>query len=185
MKPLIVGIVGSRNTGKSTFTIKLSNFIITKGMKVAIIKYSQSHYTMEPESKDSALFHKSKAENVIFSSPYETVSYLKNFQEMHTPLDELLKLVSDETDIVLCESYPSKFRAIPCIFVVKDTSDFVETKARYNEQRPLFISGPYTETHQGNLEGFPLLSFDRSEDLPVISKVIEELKLSEKEPTNH
>jgi molybdopterin-guanine dinucleotide biosynthesis protein MobB len=185
MKPLIVGIVGSRNTGKSTFTLKLSNFIVTIGMKVAIIKYSQSHYTIEPESKDSALFHKSKAENVIFSSPYETVSYLKNFQEIPTPLDELLQLVPDEIDIVLCESYPSKFGAIPCIFIVKDKSDFVETKARYSEQRPLFISGPYTETHQGDLEGIPLLSFDRSEDLIIISKVFEELKSSENEVGNH
>ena len=176
MKPLIVGIVGSRNTGKSTFTLVLSDFLVNMGMKVAIIKYSQSHYTVEPKSKDSALFHKSKAKNVIFSSPYETVSYLKNIQEKHTPLDELLKLVSDEINIVLCESYPNRFSTIPYIYIIKHIPDFLETKTRYNEQRPLFISGPYTDTHQGDLEGIPLLSFERSEDLPLIAKVFEELK---------
>ena len=175
MKPLAVGIVGSKNTGKSTFTLKLSDLMVNMGLKVAIIKYSHSHYTIEPKSKDSALFHESGVENVIFSSPYEIVSYLKKLKDKYTPLDELLKLIPDKTDIVLCESYPSKLNPIPLIFIIKDPSDFMETKTRYNELQPLFISGPYTNTHQGDLEGIPLLSLERSDDLPLISKILQEM----------
>lgn len=178
MDPLFIGIVGSKNTGKSNFTLKLSDFLINLGLKIVIIKYSHSRYSIEPKSKDSALFHGSKAESVIFSGPFETVVYQKKATKNRISLDQILTYLSDDVDIVLCESYPSKFIAIPFIFIIKAITDFEETKNRFKKQQPLFISGPYAEQHQGDLEGTPLLSFNRPEDLPLISRIISKLRLA-------
>lgn len=178
MDPLFIGIVGSKNTGKSNFTLKLSDFLINLGLKIVIIKYSHSRYSIEPKSKDSALFHGSKAEGVIFSSPFETVIYQKNTKKNRVSLDQIMAYFSDDVDVVLCESYPRKLIDIPFIFIIKAITDFEETKNRFRNIRPLFVSGPYAEQHQGDLEGTPLLSFNRPEDLPLISRIISKLRLA-------
>ena len=177
MYPLFVGIVGSKNTEKSNFTLKLSDLLLKLGIKVVIIKYSHSRYSIEPKSKDSALFHGSKAEGVIFSSPFETVIYQKNTTGNRVSFDQIKANFSDDVDAVLCESYPSKFIDIPLIFIIKTITDFEETKNRFKNKQPLFISGPYSEQHQGYLEGAPLLSFNRAEDLPLISQIFSKLRL--------
>ncbi len=170
MSPLVIGIIGSRNTGKSTFTVACSNALSLLGKNVAIIKFSHSHYSFEPDTKDSAIFHETLAKNIIFTSPYETVLYKKTNKRLS--LKYLRKFISNDIDIVLCESYPNSFPAIPSIFTIKSKTDYNETKIRYKAFRPFIVTGIYTDTHTGVLDGVPLLKISNKTDEPKITKLI-------------
>ncbi|MHA1975558.1 MAG: molybdopterin-guanine dinucleotide biosynthesis protein B [Candidatus Hodarchaeales archaeon] len=137
MNPLLIGIVGSRNTGKTTFTLDCCKLLDEIGKTVLVIKFSSSHYSIDPDGKDSALFRTSNINTVIFSSPFETVTYQK--VTSRSSLDEIRKLIPDDIDIVLCESYPSTYPKIPLIYVVRSDTDFEETKLRYSLQEPIFV----------------------------------------------
>ena len=175
MKTIFIGIVGGRNTGKSTFTLELSESLIKEKFTVNIVKYSHSHYSIEPRSKDSALFHRSKVDSVIFSSPYETVAYHKNYTKDCLSLYQILAFFPEKPDLILCESYPDEFPPIPLIFIIREELDFQDTKKRFKGNAPLFISGPYAEKNKGHIEGIPILSFKQPEDLPIISRIVKNL----------
>jgi molybdopterin-guanine dinucleotide biosynthesis protein MobB len=167
MCPLLVGIIGSRNTGKSTFTATCSNALSLLGKNVAIIKFSHSHYYFEPNIKDTSIFYETSAKEIIFTGPHETVLYKKTKTRLN--LNDLSRYISDDIDIYLCESYPSNFPVIPSIFTIKSKEDYHETKFRYSTFNPLFITGIYSETNSGNLDGIPVLK---------ISKKTNELKIT-------
>ena len=170
MKPLLIGIVGSRNTGKTTFTLKCSQLLGKAEITVLIIKFSSSHYSIDPDSKDSALFHGSTTNRVIFSSPYETVTYTK--VKTRSTLEELTKLVPE--NVVLCESYPSSYPKIPLIFIINSVDDYKETKLRYNNQEPIFIiKTPPTKT-KNQLNGLNTLSINVEKDQ---SEIIRRIRL--------
>jgi molybdopterin-guanine dinucleotide biosynthesis protein MobB len=161
MVPLILGIIGSKDTGKSTVTLKLSSILVDKEINVSIIKFSRSHYTFEPKTTDSALFHTSQAKDVIFSGPFESVIYKKTVKR--SKLNDLMNYISKNVNIVLCESYPNVYPIVPCIFVVRNISDYYETKNRYINFKPLFVTGPYAEEHNKELDGLPVLSLNSPE----------------------
>lgn len=173
MNPLLIGIVGSRNTGKTTFTLECSKSLCEIGKSVSIIKFSSSHYTLDPTTKDSALFHSSAVGTVIFTSPYETVTYQKITSR--PSLEDLLKLVPDSIDIILCESYSASFPIIPLIFVAKNNKDYEETKLRYNDQKPIFVITSPSSAKKIHIRGLNTLSIveDRKEILDQICLLLE------------
>ena len=156
MGNIIVGIVGSKNTGKTTTTTNLTDFIVDRGLRVAIIKFMLHKFELDPSHKDSATLRKTKATTIISNSPYETVVFQQTDQR--TDLQTLLQYLPPTIDIVFCESYPSKFPIIPLIFACKNVEDFYETRKRYNSQDPLFITGIITNEGFNTLEGIPVLS---------------------------
>ncbi len=176
MCPLLIGIIGSRNTGKSTFTVKVSNALALFGKNVAIIKFSHSHYSFEPNTKDSAIFHESSARDIIFSSPFETVLYKKTQNRFN--INHLKKFISKEIDIILCESYPSNFSVIPSIFTIKSKIDYQETKARYKGFIPFLLTGIYADNHSGDLDGIPLLKItDKSNVSRILMLILNQEEL--------
>jgi len=152
----IVGIVGSKNTGKTTTTTNLTNFFVDQGLRVAIIKFMQHKFEIDPSHKDSALLRKTKATTIISTSPYEIVLF--QHTDQRADLQTLLQSLPPGIDIVFCESYPSKFPVIPFIFACKNVEDFYETRKRYSSQDPLFITGIITNEGFNTLEGIPVLS---------------------------
>jgi len=174
----IVGIVGSRNTGKTTTTTNLTNFFVEQGLRVAIIKFMQHKFEIDPSHKDSASLRKTKATTVISTSPYETILFQQTDQR--TNLQTLLQYLPPGIDIVFCESYPSKFPTIPFIFTCKNVEDFYETRKRYNSQEPLFITGIITNEGFNMLEGIPVLSNIDSRQIQQAFEIISKIR-SEKE----
>ena len=170
MCPIIIGIIGSRNTGKSSFTLACINALSLLGKEVAIIKFSHSRYSFEPDTKDSAIFHKTQARDIIFTSPDETVLYKKTTKRLS--LKYLQKFISSDIDIILCESYPNHFPVIPSIFTINSKEDYNDTKMRYKAFSPFFITGIYTDTHTGDLDGIPVLKISNKTDEPKITELI-------------
>jgi molybdopterin-guanine dinucleotide biosynthesis protein MobB len=159
MDQIVVGVVGSKNSGKSTFISKCSTLLSNLGQKVAIIKFSHSKFTIDPQTKDSLLFHDSQAIKYIFSGPFEQVTYQK-VQKRGNP-QELLLTIGRDIDIVFCESYPNDSPIIPLIFTIKNYNDYLETKNRYKDQKPIFITGKDLEVVNDQIENVPVLSIDQ------------------------
>ena len=167
----ILGIVGSRNAGKTTTTSNLTDFCVDKGYKVAIIKFMSHKFDFDPDHKDSATLRKTKATTVISTSPFETVLFQQT--DKRTDLQSLLAYLPPVIDIIFCESYPSKFPKIPLIFTCKNVNDFHETKKRYSSQNPLFITGIITNEGFNMLEGIPVLSNNDSGHLQLaLNKIL-------------
>lgn len=159
MVKYVIGIVGSKNTGKTTTTSNLTDISVKKGYKVAIIKFMSHKFDLDPRHKDSAILRNTKASTVISSSPHEFVLFQQTDQR--PDFRTLLQYLPSDIDIVFCESYPSNFPTIPVIFVCKNTEDFYDTKKRFKHFTPLFITG--TIINEG---------IDALEDLPVMSNRI-------------
>ncbi|MFX0086238.1 MAG: molybdopterin-guanine dinucleotide biosynthesis protein B, partial [Candidatus Hodarchaeota archaeon] len=139
MDKYIVGIVGSRNTGKTTTTVNLTNIFANVGYKVAIIKFSHHKFDLDPSHKDSAVLRSTKAEIIISSTPYETVTYQPTDKRVDLP--SLLVNLSSDINVVFCESYPINFPKISLIFVCDSIEDYYQTKQRFKNENPLFITG--------------------------------------------
>ena len=170
MTHLLIGVIGSRNTGKSSFTVKACNALTSLGKDVGIIKFSHSHYSFESDTKDSAIFHESSAKNVIFTSPFETVLYKRTKNRLNVA--EISKFISKDIEIILCESYPSNFHVIPSIYAIKNMKDYSETKIRYRDFTPFLITGIYANDHSGDLDGIPILDVNKKHDLSKIVDLI-------------
>ena len=170
MCPIVIAIIGSRNSGKSTFTVDVCNTITILDKKVSIIKFSHSHYSFEPHVKDTAIFSQSTAKDIIFTGPFETVFYRKTNTRLS--LEDLNKFISKGTEFVLCESYPSNHPVIPSIYTIKGKTDYFETKARYKGFLPFMITGIYACQNTGFLEGIPVLSMNNRSDLQKIVELI-------------
>ncbi len=163
MVKYIVGIIGSKNTGKTTTTMNLTDICANRGFKVAIIKFMRHRFDLDPTHKDSAILRKTRATTILSTSPYENVLFQKTDQR--TDFHTLLRYLPLDMDIVFCESYPSNFPAIPLIFVCKNTGDYYKTKKRFNNRKPLFITGIIITEGINTLEGVPVLSNKVSDHL--------------------
>ncbi|UCG90592.1 MAG: molybdopterin-guanine dinucleotide biosynthesis protein MobB [Candidatus Heimdallarchaeota archaeon] len=175
MVKYIVGIVGSRNTGKTTTTTNITDTLVKKGFKAAIIKFMSHRFDFDPAHKDSALLRKTKATTILSASPHETVLFQKTDQR--TDLHTLLRYLPLEIDDVLCESYPSTFPVIPLIFVCQNIEDYYNTKERFKDRKPLFITGIIVTEGIDTLEGIPVLSNDVSDHLQQALELILRFKI--------
>lgn len=173
----IVGIVGSRNTGKTTTTTNITDIFIKKGFKVAIIKFMTHKFDLDPAHKDSALLRKTKATTIISTSPHETVLFQRTNQR--SDLKVLLQYLPSDIDILFCESYPSKFPQIPLIFVCRNVEDYSEINRRFNNQKPLFITGIISNQGIDTLEGIPVLSNTVLDHLHLALELILKVKSTE------
>ncbi len=169
MIKLRIGIVGSRNSGKTTTTVNLSDVFSTAGYKVAIIKFMHHKFDLDPNHKDSVVLRQTKADTFISTSPYETVLFQRSNQQ--ADFRTLLNYISDDTNVVFCESYPSKFPQIPLVFVCKNTTDYYETKERF-KHKPLFITGIIANQNMNTFEKIPILSNTGAKDLQLQLEII-------------
>ena len=166
MPSQLLGVVGSRNTGKTTTVRIIANALSEIGLNIAIIKFSHHKFTSHPPNKDSTVLRDTKAKIVVSATPYEIV-YYERLEKRHE-IPELLRMINkngNSIDLIICESYPANYPQIPLIFTCKSEEDYQETKKRYNTQKPLFITGLITQSDISMIEGIPVLLLEpTSED---------------------
>ncbi len=170
MEKYLIGIVGSRNTGKTTSTINLAEIFSTAGYEVAIIKFSSHKFDLDPSHKNSALLRSTKAEVIISSTPHETVIYQP--RQHREDMITLIERIPEEVSIVFCESYPSDFPNLPLIFVCDNVQDYYETKNRFSNQKPLLITGIISNQPILKLEHNLILSNTNPDHLEKAKEII-------------
>ena len=113
----VMGIVGWKNSGKTTLVVELVRILTGKGFKVATVKHAHHNFDIDQPGKDSYRHREAGATDVIVASGarWAQVHELRGAPEPE--LDDLLPKVSADIDIVLVEGFKrdphAKIEVIP------------------------------------------------------------------------
>ncbi|HVQ00205.1 MAG TPA: molybdopterin-guanine dinucleotide biosynthesis protein B [Candidatus Thermoplasmatota archaeon] len=72
LEPVVFGVYGSSDAGKTTLLVRLVEQLTTKGYKVATIKRTNKAISLDTEEKDTWRHHDAGATLSVFSSTIET-----------------------------------------------------------------------------------------------------------------
>jgi len=98
----IVSLIGLKKSGKTTCVEALVSDFKDRGMKVGTVKSMvHSKFTIDTEGKDTWRHQNAGADFVISLSEGE-LAYIEK-RENRATLEEILPLIQEDTDILICE----------------------------------------------------------------------------------
>jgi molybdopterin-guanine dinucleotide biosynthesis protein B len=101
--PPVVSIVGKSNTGKTTFLEKLIRELSDRGYRVATIKHSHHGIDFHQSKKDD--WRHAQAGSVATLVSSTTQVQLIRSVEKELTVDQLVRLLGDDFDIILTEGF--------------------------------------------------------------------------------
>jgi molybdopterin-guanine dinucleotide biosynthesis protein B len=104
MSPPVFGVVGWKNSGKTTLMSNLIRELTDRGYAVSVIKHAHAKFEIDHPGRDSFKMREAGARQVMLSSPrrFALMRELGNAPEM--TFDELLPYAGP-CDLVLVEGY--------------------------------------------------------------------------------
>ena len=103
----VFGIVGWKNSGKTTLTERLISNICERGYSVSTIKHAHHSFEVDQEGKDSFRHRVSGARQVLVSSRNRWALISELREETEPDLSALISTLS-EVDLVLIEGYKNE-----------------------------------------------------------------------------
>ncbi len=116
----VIGIVGWKNSGKTTLVVELVRLLTGRGLRVATVKHAHHDFDIDHPGKDSYRHREAGATDVIVASGarWAQVHELRGSSEPE--LADLLPRLSPDTDIVLVEGFKrdphDKIEVVPADF---------------------------------------------------------------------
>ena len=138
-RPVVFGVYGNSNTGKTTLMVHLISRLTREGYRVATIKQTRKEITMDRENKDTWRHHDAGADLVVFSSQCETDFLLGKAISVAEIIHLILRF--GDFDLVLLEG--ANDPAIPKIQVgqgKKRSNTVVSFKGDFEEVLTLITS---------------------------------------------
>jgi len=171
MKPVVIGVVGGKKSGKTTTIEVLTRELTKRGYKIAAIKHvPEPNFTLDKEGKDTWRYAQAGARTVISVSADEVATIEKMHVEEFS-LKEVLARCRD-SDIVFLEGFrklTAERKDIFKIVVVKSAEDAAEAFKTF--EPILAFTGPFS-TEKLNLKSPYVDLFDHTGKL---AGLIEEL----------
>jgi molybdopterin-guanine dinucleotide biosynthesis protein B len=99
----LISIVGTSNSGKTTFIEKLIPVFKEKGLRVATIKHHHLDFEIDKVGKDTYRHKEAGSSMVILSSPYK-IAFVRDV-EKEVPLRDIVSRYIDDADIIITEGY--------------------------------------------------------------------------------
>jgi len=112
----VISITGYKKSGKTTLTLKLSDELMKRGYKVAVVKHINED--LDLANSDTSKY-KEILTQVAAITPEESIIFLKNRKN----LEEIIKYF--EADIILIEGF-KKEKTFPKIVCLRNESEKVE-----------------------------------------------------------
>jgi molybdopterin-guanine dinucleotide biosynthesis protein B len=101
---MIISVVGSPDSGKTTVIEKIVPVLIEKGLKIAVVKHhAHGDFDFDKEGKDSWKFYQSGAD-VAISSPTR-FALIKRVDELQYDLEYVYDRYLSRYDLVLTEGF--------------------------------------------------------------------------------
>jgi molybdopterin-guanine dinucleotide biosynthesis protein B len=127
-KPLIIAVVGSKSSGKTTTIEVLTKELTKRGYKIAAVKHiPEPNFTIDKEGKDTWRFAQSEAKTIISVASNEVATIEKANTENFS-LKEILRKCEGH-DIIFVEGFRKlvgKDKSIHKIVVVKSSEEAME-----------------------------------------------------------
>lgn len=102
---MIIAVVGSRQSGKTTAIETIIQGLTKKGRKVAAIKHiSEEDFTMDTEQKDTWRYTKSGAQTVAGVAPHE-IAIIKKVNTTKFSLNQITKICKNNFDLLILEGF--------------------------------------------------------------------------------
>jgi molybdopterin-guanine dinucleotide biosynthesis protein MobB len=127
-KPVVIAVVGSKSSGKTTAIEVLTRELTKRDYKVAAVKHiPEANFTIDKTGKDTWRFAQSGAQKIISVAPNEIATIEKANTENFSIKEILQKC--EGYDIVFLEGFRklvSKDKSIYKIVVVKSAEEAIE-----------------------------------------------------------
>jgi len=153
----VIGITGYKKSGKTTLILKLSDELMKRGYKVAVIKHINEN--IDQVNTDTSKY-KEVLTQVAAITPEEAVIFLKNKKN----LEEIIKYF--EADIILIEGFKRK-KTFPKIVCLREESE----KAELFDGLQLCTVGFVPKDVNSNIFDFNIL---KDEDIKKIANIVVE-----------
>ena len=128
--PLILGIVGKSDTGKTTLILNLIPELVKRGYKVGTAKNCPHGFNIDKKGKDSWRFSQSGSGGVLLISPDEFVIARKREKKDSENILGLFTLLFNDFDIVLVEGFSSLQKVRKIELLRKEISDKMDPSLR-------------------------------------------------------
>lgn len=119
---VIIAVVGSSNSGKTTALESMIKGLVDRGYTVAAAKrIPEQDFTIDTEGKDTFRLSKAGANTVLSVAPNE-LTIIKKIDTKKITLERLISEFQDETDIIILEGFKSlvgENLTIPKIVAIK------------------------------------------------------------------
>ena len=104
MTALLFGIVGWKNSGKTTLMVKLVAAFTARGLRVAAVKHAHHAFDIDHAGRDSYRYRAAGARTVAVSSPKRFAIMTELHDEPEPALHELIRHI-EGVDIILIEGF--------------------------------------------------------------------------------
>ena len=101
----VIGIVGWKNSGKTTLVVAIVRELTRRGYRIATVKHAHHAFDIDQPGKDSFLHREAGAQDVIVSSGARWAHMHEIRDEKEPELDDLLPRLPDGVDIVIVEGF--------------------------------------------------------------------------------
>ena len=164
----VIGIVGWKNSGKTTLVVELVRLLTRRGLKVATVKHAHHDFDIDHPGKDSYRHREAGATDVIVASGarWAQVHELRGSPEPE--LADLLPRLSPDTDIVLVEGFK------------RDPHDKIEVVPPDFDGRLLTLDDPHVIALASDAPGLPPVAVPvlrRSDPAQVADFILRHLRL--------
>ena len=136
----IIGFAAFSGTGKTTLLEKLIPILVSRGIRVGIIK--ASHHSVDPDTpgKDSYRLRKAGSTQLILSTPERSICYTERDNKTEPELVEQLKLLDySQLDLVVVEG----FRDSPIEKIELHRKDLERPRLHLNDPHIIAIAWDY------------------------------------------
>lgn len=131
---VIVAVVGSSNSGKTTAVEALIKGLSKRGYTIASAKHiPDPEFTIDTEGKDTWRYAKAGASSVLSVAPKE-LTVIKKVDTTESSLEQIVAETPDEVDIVILEGFKGLVEqdtTIPKIVATKTDEEISEALERY------------------------------------------------------
>ena len=131
---LIVAVVGSKKSGKTTAVETLVRGLTTRGYKVATVKHiPEAGFTIDTTGKDTWRHAKAGARTVISVAPNE-LTVIRKVDTTKYSLEQLVTECEDDVEIIILEGFKKltgQNLTVPKIVAVKTTDEVLEASGYY------------------------------------------------------
>jgi molybdopterin-guanine dinucleotide biosynthesis protein B len=117
MSPPIFGVVGWKNSGKTTLMANLVRELARRGLAVSVIKHAHEGFDIDHPGRDSFKLREAGAQQIALSSPRRFALMRELRDEPELPLEDVRAYVGP-CDLVLVEGF--KREAFPKIEIRRD-----------------------------------------------------------------
>ena len=123
----IIGVVGWKNTGKTTLIEKLIKEFNLRNLTVSTIKHSHHNVSLDRQGTDSFRHFNAGAKETILASDKKWIKFSKTISENESSLDYLIKQISP-VDIVIVEGFKvSGHRKVEVVNNISERKPLYET----------------------------------------------------------